>query len=170
MIAKTRLIAVSAAVFISFHGISAAATLWPFDMHFERNVRVGGVDGRVETQIGPVSFTVAEGGGKPLSDLIRVISVGMKRGCIAAHSPGNRSPMRPLVMVWRLRKEGPRPVFHINAELFSRGRSVASAFTRTISPDGMPRVVFEYDVAQLTCSLFRKAGYVCSDSLKGLSD
>lgn len=144
MIAKIRLVTVSIGVLLSLFGISARAS-----------------DAVVKTQIGTVSFTVAElAVGTPLSNAVRMIAVGMKRGCTEARAPGIRASIRPLAIVWKLRSEGPRPVMHVSAELFSGGRSVASTFSRTISIHAAPNIVFESTVAQITCALFRKAGYV----------
>ena len=143
---RIRLISVSIALFLSLSRGS-----------------VGSADasGVVETQTGTVSFTVVEASvGEPESELDRMIAVGMKEGCLEARSSGIRASIRPLVIVWRLLKEGRRPVIVISAELFSAGRSVTSTSSQSAAISAAPNVVFESEIARVTCSLFRKAGFV----------
>ena len=137
-------------------GCSFAAPLYPAEQHIaERHI--------VETQAGPISVEVhGLAGGLTNNDLTRLVNAGIKQGCPDPVRPGVLAAARPsLSMIWDVEPAGtPHPSVMVTARLDSDDHPVSFAFDRTISPDAAPYAVFEYSIAGVTCSLFRKAGYL----------
>jgi hypothetical protein len=132
-------------------GCSFAATLYPVERH------------TVETQAGPISVEVhGLAGGLTNNDLTRLVNAGIKQGCPGPVPPGVLAAAGPsLSMIWNVEPAGtPHPSVMVTARLDSDDHPVSSTFDRTISPDTAPYAVFEYSIAGVTCSLFRKAGYL----------
>jgi hypothetical protein len=117
----------------------------------------------VETKAGR-SFVEVHGvaGGLTNSGLTKLVEAGIKQGCPGPVPPGIRAIAGPsLSMIWNVNDAGsPHPSVIVTARLLSAGHLVSFAFDRTISPGTAPHAVFEYAIAEVTCSLFRKAGYL----------
>lgn len=117
----------------------------------------------VETQAGAISVEVhGTAGGLTNNDLTRLVSAGIKQGCPGPVPPAILAAAGPSrSMIWNVEGAGtPHPSVIVTARLLSDGHPVSFAFDRTISPDTAPYAVFESSIDGVTCTLFKKAGYL----------
>jgi hypothetical protein len=116
----------------------------------------------LQSQVGSVSIEVRGAAvGIPDAILDKMVQAGVRQGCprqmngriIAAAAPA-------LSMVWSIQRSGPGPLVIVTAALFSGSRDVSFTFDQILSPNAEPTDAFVYAIATITCSLYRKAGYL----------